>query len=57
MDEYLDDSDLIIVFQGVLAMITYFSMRTVSVLIEMELEREGLVRLPLDPIFTAARRL
>lgn len=37
-------------------MITYLSMRTVSVLIEMELEREGLIRLPLEPMFTAARR-
>lgn len=58
MDEYLDDSDVIIIYRAVLAMIMYYSMRTISVLIEIELEDQGLIpRLPLEPIFSAPRGL
>lgn len=56
MDEYLDDSDVIVIYRAMLAMIVYYSMRTISVLIEVELEDQGLVRLPLEPIFVATRR-
>lgn len=57
MDEYLDDSDVIVIYRAMLAMIVYYSMRTISVLIEVELEDQGLIpSLPLEPIFVATRR-
>lgn len=57
MDEYVDDSDVTIICRAMLSMILYYSMRTISVLIEIELEQEGLIPpLPLEPIFVTARR-
>lgn len=58
MDEYLDDSDVTIIFKAMLTQIAYYSLRTMSVLIEMELEALGQIpKLPLEPIFVGRRRL
>lgn len=55
MDEYLDNSDVIVICKGILAMTAYYSMLVMRVLIEVELDREGLGRLPLTSMFAARR--
>lgn len=58
MDEYLDDSDVTIIFKAMLAQIAYYSLRTMSVLIEMELEAlDQIPKLPLEPIFGGRGRV
>jgi hypothetical protein len=54
MDEYIDDSDVIVICKAVLAMVSYFSIRTMRTLIDIELEAEGF-RLPLTPMFPLGR--
>lgn len=58
MDDYTDDSDVIIICKAMMAMIAYYSLRTMTVLIETELETLGTIpRLPLDPIFGGRSRV
>lgn len=57
MDEYVDDSDVIVICKAVLTLIAYYGMRTMSTIIEIELEKDELARLPLRPMFTSARSL
>lgn len=53
-DEYLDDSSYALRLRAMALRTVLLAMRTLSVVIEMELEREGLIRpLPLEPIFIA----
>lgn len=55
MDGYTDDSDVIIICKAMLAQIAYYSLRTMTVLIETELEALGAIKLPLEPIFGQGR--
>lgn len=56
MDEYLDDSKMIHICRAMLAMITFYSLRTMNVIIEMELEAEGLIApMPLEQMFVYGR--
>jgi hypothetical protein len=58
MDDYRNEMDMILFCKATLAMISFYSLRTMNVLIEMELEAEGLIpRLPLEPMFSTARRI
>lgn len=53
MDEYIDSSDVAVICAAVLVLITYYSLRTISVITEIELEKDNLIpRLPLEPMFT-----